>query len=531
MTPEAENYCREMCELGYGKPVYDPDPGASYDRVRIGDVGYFTQFGGFLRLFNVFFPEGDPINKDGVPNDFIPMDSTYMRSNFSQPIPAGVVCRSHVRELGGRFSFNGGVIPAGSNISLSCTDQNWVALIIKRPALREDAECDRAFRNLILKNHEAWLSFARSTRQIEITLKDIVLVTGHDLTNEWATASVFDWKRRDLEVGFSAGDTSSPLGGVSASAWASWRSSVSLPLRFGPIPRSPSVYDARGCDIDTPMLTDLSGFPQSGSSEVDGQRESLPNQCIFIRGFRVYTRSFFLRKIKAAAEPKDEEDKGAHEETQGPIAVRIGGVNYDSDDMDDGESDPLKAATIESVDGNGDSTIEVGEIFSRPVEVDVEVVGGVKVGSLSFDDSQSTSESERESTSKENSIDTTAQRDGYEGEVKRGSSVVVRFRYPSANRSVRESNSDDKDPNAKRQKIYFYSACTRCRERKIKCTMLPDQTNFCEYCMRAGFSECPPTPKQRRYVPPRLPTRDSSGSTHVLPPNSAQCSTEGAEQS
>ncbi len=108
MAPEAEAYVKELSKLKYGYPpsLYDPDPADSYDRVRIGDVGYVTDRGRFMRLFNVFFPKGDPINGLGVPNGFIPMDKRYQRSHSSQPIPAGAVCLSHIRKVGGGLSTN-----------------------------------------------------------------------------------------------------------------------------------------------------------------------------------------------------------------------------------------------------------------------------------------------------------------------------------------------------------------------------------------------------------------------------------------
>jgi hypothetical protein len=45
-------YRNELTRLGYGNPIWEPNPDPLYDRVRIGDVGYF-QNDQFLPLFNI----------------------------------------------------------------------------------------------------------------------------------------------------------------------------------------------------------------------------------------------------------------------------------------------------------------------------------------------------------------------------------------------------------------------------------------------------------------------------------------------
>lgn len=63
-------YCSELRHLGHGLPVYEPNP-SGYDCVRVGDVGYVDKFGYFERVFNIFYPDDDPINaRYGVPDGF-----------------------------------------------------------------------------------------------------------------------------------------------------------------------------------------------------------------------------------------------------------------------------------------------------------------------------------------------------------------------------------------------------------------------------------------------------------------------------
>ena len=53
--------------LGYGNPVWEPSPDTLYDRVRIGDVGYFDR-GKFFPMFNIL-----PLD-DSTPNRRFPFN-------------------------------------------------------------------------------------------------------------------------------------------------------------------------------------------------------------------------------------------------------------------------------------------------------------------------------------------------------------------------------------------------------------------------------------------------------------------------
>ncbi len=104
--PEVEVYVKELSKLGYGYPLYDPNPARSC-AISIGDVGYVSELGAFHRLFNVFCPEGDPINNRGVPNGFVPMDVRFRRARLSHPVPAGFISSSSVCKQGGELLLDG----------------------------------------------------------------------------------------------------------------------------------------------------------------------------------------------------------------------------------------------------------------------------------------------------------------------------------------------------------------------------------------------------------------------------------------
>ena len=54
-------YRNELTHLGYGNPVWEPNPDTLYDCIRIGDVGYF-QNDQFIPLFNILPLASDDLN-------------------------------------------------------------------------------------------------------------------------------------------------------------------------------------------------------------------------------------------------------------------------------------------------------------------------------------------------------------------------------------------------------------------------------------------------------------------------------------
>ena len=69
--------------------------------VRVGDVGIFTENGGFDFLFNICVPRDDPINPGKLPENFIPisppLDPTDIRK-FAEFSPGSYLASSSVAE-------------------------------------------------------------------------------------------------------------------------------------------------------------------------------------------------------------------------------------------------------------------------------------------------------------------------------------------------------------------------------------------------------------------------------------------------
>jgi hypothetical protein len=143
---------------------------------------------------------------------------------------------------------------------------------------------------------ESWLSFAIQDGR-DVKLEDLILVTGHDMTSEYAMAAFCDTQRA-VSLEFQASLTPAS---ASASVWGSWRSSSSVHHNCGPQVRVPPSQMAHAQPI---VMIEAQSEPQSRDLLEDMPPKSY-NQCVFVRGFRVKKRVGIPRIIKAAASPHD----------------------------------------------------------------------------------------------------------------------------------------------------------------------------------------------------------------------------------
>ncbi|KAH8103698.1 hypothetical protein DFH11DRAFT_1488286, partial [Phellopilus nigrolimitatus] len=278
-----EVYAQEMYSIRRGLGLFEPNPAGheNFDRVRVGDVGYVGSKGSFYRLFNAFHASEHPINNrqelDGtsislVPDGFQPLPVNRRETSTSEPLIPGVRKSTGVRQVGVQAYATGVAMGAGARIRLVCERRRGAALITKNIIKCEDAVREKALKEYMLANCDSWHEFAISEGR-DIQLHDIILVTGCDLTTDWAMAT-FNERSSGVEVSFEVGSPSLVVS-AGVSLWGKWSSTVEIPYRCGPILPS------------TESLTDPF------------------NQCVFIRGYRIARRLFWLKKLSAAAEPKD----------------------------------------------------------------------------------------------------------------------------------------------------------------------------------------------------------------------------------
>ena len=72
MTAPWDIYAEQLLPLGYGYPLWIPEPNGR--EIHIADIGWLKD-GAFRPLFNSMRSAGDPLNKKrGVPENFIEFD-------------------------------------------------------------------------------------------------------------------------------------------------------------------------------------------------------------------------------------------------------------------------------------------------------------------------------------------------------------------------------------------------------------------------------------------------------------------------
>ncbi|KAF8528479.1 hypothetical protein BU17DRAFT_38248 [Hysterangium stoloniferum] len=271
----------------------EPAPLEDYKRVNIGDVGYISQ-GSFHRLFNASLPADHDDNRNGVPEGFVELDIGTIPIKRREPRLPTVLHTNKIITKG----IEAGVtsLPLGSTIRFESSASKGAILVTNQKTFRADAIRLRGFARYAVKHVDSWLSFAIQDDR-DVKLEDMILVTGYDMTSEYAMAAFHDTEST-VALEFQAGLTASS---ASASVWGLWRSSNSVHHNCGPQARIPPSQMTHaqslviGEPLEGPQSRDLfDNFPPNGY-----------NQCVFIRGFRVKKRIGIPRVLKAAAGPHD----------------------------------------------------------------------------------------------------------------------------------------------------------------------------------------------------------------------------------
>ncbi|TCD67233.1 hypothetical protein EIP91_000362 [Steccherinum ochraceum] len=153
-------------------------------------------------------------------------------------------------------------------------------LVTKYKTYPEDAQRLGRFRDYIFENYQSWTKFAISQGH-NIEMHDLILVTGRDLTADFAVAT-FLRPSASSSVAFSLGAPN--VGSVGVSSWGSWSLDIPLYTSWGPQSLVPGA--------------------ESESQTYSSVPERIPppyTQCVFLRGFRVYRRLLIPQVIKARA--------------------------------------------------------------------------------------------------------------------------------------------------------------------------------------------------------------------------------------
>lgn len=100
---DVDIYVHQLVPLGYGYALFEPNPNGSYDKVRVGDVGYVMD-GKFMRLFNTFHHHDHAVNMlpgTLIPAEFQPIDEAFRLTDRREELSPG--CRSSTSVISTRI--------------------------------------------------------------------------------------------------------------------------------------------------------------------------------------------------------------------------------------------------------------------------------------------------------------------------------------------------------------------------------------------------------------------------------------------
>ncbi|KAF8513570.1 hypothetical protein BU17DRAFT_53153, partial [Hysterangium stoloniferum] len=304
----------------------EPTP-INYDKVRIGDVGYM-RYGCFHRLFNVTLPEDHEVNKDNVPPDFVKLELGSPSEVWRLPRAGPTTLQSNdiiVKGIGAGVSASSLVVAAGGSIQFESTASSGAILLTPNKTYRVDAVRIPRMEKYARLNVESWLQLAIDEDFGPTALEDMMLITGYDLTSEYAMAA-FSNSNRSLSFDFQAGLSAAS---TNVSVWGSWQNTASVGHNCGPQIRKPPSHHFEGSDYTPQDLTNVSPTNQA-SDDVPLNGE---NDFVFLRRIR-YKKRLMLApaRIKAAAGPNHLPD-GQDENRHTPAMIE------DMDSSDEGSDD------------------------------------------------------------------------------------------------------------------------------------------------------------------------------------------------
>ncbi|KZV73119.1 hypothetical protein PENSPDRAFT_683159 [Peniophora sp. CONT] len=296
-----------------GYPIYNPqrimdETGSLAPPVSVGDVGYISRRNGnFIRMFNAHEEPGEnaqpglhdlpehfevfPRRPVGHIQNHWPIFHSASVSVVGADIGvSGYASNIYLNEMTGQLLDRGQLQLSGdAGVSFESSSDRGAILVTPDPIICYDTEAIDFYKKYARKHLEHWHAFATDRLGLEISLEDIVFVTGVDRTTSWGTLV---WSGSSLQVGFNLQVQYASVGPKLATH-IKWSRTQGAFFNYGP-PRRAADNDAH---------TSLVHNDASDQRPINDNAD----QSIFIRYVRAATRGKFFRGIKmvAGAKPKD----------------------------------------------------------------------------------------------------------------------------------------------------------------------------------------------------------------------------------
>jgi hypothetical protein len=190
-------------------------------------------------------------------------------------------------------------ISADGTFSFQTSSKEGAALITNFSTYVTNAQQEQRFLNYIKRYSRTWARWARDQGHA-VSTEDIRLVTGHDLTQDFAMFAYSGDTERQLNLEFRAG---APIMlSTSAYVWGRWNFDSSAHYNHGPQRLEPPASVEQ-----FPLLEERSSHDATPSIDY--------SQCVFLRSYRIRYRSRLWPKIlKAGAEPNDTDNSGNNDD-------------------------------------------------------------------------------------------------------------------------------------------------------------------------------------------------------------------------
>ncbi|KZT67825.1 hypothetical protein DAEQUDRAFT_766790 [Daedalea quercina L-15889] len=156
-------YAQQLYPLGYGYPLWDPEPLRSSDEVFVGDVG-FVKDGAFYRAFNASKPGDDPVNSElGFPDGYEPFEYPkylYVQKAAIKQLSVEIASSHHV----------------GTGLKFQCTNEQGAVLVLQHSADRQEILPSRKMALYMSENLESWHNFITAELGVDIQKGSILFV-------------------------------------------------------------------------------------------------------------------------------------------------------------------------------------------------------------------------------------------------------------------------------------------------------------------------------------------------------------------
>ncbi|GJJ16169.1 hypothetical protein Clacol_010449 [Clathrus columnatus] len=240
------------------------------DPVDIADVGYLSDSGGWIKLFNLR-TETDPKK---LPSNHRPGSVVITDQDIEKDIFKGPRYSNSIRKLGGSIDIQGKV---DAGLSYECAEEKGAILFVAEDAVVRNALKKDRFVKLIQENIENWMDFSRKEER-GVRMGDLVLVTGYVRTTTWV-AAVFRQKSQWCK--FKVGGEL-PVGGAKLELWGSldvnafaWTGGPEDRMKTGSVLDTAHFLKHMAPNISPPALL---------------RKDDPRHQCVLIKGYRMASR-------------------------------------------------------------------------------------------------------------------------------------------------------------------------------------------------------------------------------------------------